>query len=121
MVMGLKGATSDYSCLWCKIHKLQRWDMSEDIDFYNTGNINRTLKEITEFQCSTKFCYIYPPLFDIDLDHVVLNELHLMMGITDTLTDCIIKVTERDSKSDFLKKRGEDKGIYLKKANYYIL
>lgn len=106
MVMGLKGATSDYSCLWCKIHQLQRWDMSKEIDFYHTGEIKRTLKEITEFQGSTKFCCIHPPLFDIDLDHVVLDELHLMIRITNRLTDCIItEVIERDSKSDFLKKK----------------
>lgn len=74
---------------------------------YNTGEIKRTLQEITEFQGSTKF--------DIDLDHVTLDELYLMMRITDRLTDCIItEVMERDSKSDFLKKRKE-KGIYLKR------
>ena len=59
-------------------------------------------------------CCIHPPLFDIDLDHVVLDELHLMMRITDRLTDCVItEVMERDSKSDFLKKKGEEKGMYL--------
>ena len=57
---------------------------------YNTGEIKRTLQEITEFQGSTKFCCIHPPLFDIDLDHVVLDELHLMIRITNRLTDCII-------------------------------
>ena len=38
------------------------------------------------------------PLFDIELDHVVLDELHLMMRIT--------KVIERESKANFLKKMG---------------
>ena len=116
MVMGLKGATSDYSCLWRKIHKLQRWDMSKDIDFYNTGEIKRTLQEIREFQGSTKFCCIHPPLFDIDLDHVILDELHRMMRITDRLTDCVItEVMERDSKSDFLEKKKEKRrGCILK-------
>ena len=117
MVMGLKGSTSDYSCLWCKIHKLQRCEMSKDIDFHNTGEIKRTLQEIREFQGSTKFCCIHPPLFDIDLDHVVLDELHLMMRITDRLTDCIItEFMERDSKCDFLKKKKKEKrrGFTLK-------
>ena len=115
MTMGLKGATSDYSCLWCKIHKLQRWDMSKDMDFYYTGEMKRTLQEIKEFHSSTKFCCIHPPLFDIDLDHVVLDELHLMMRITNRLTENIItEVMERDSKSDFLKKGEKKRGFILK-------
>ena len=47
------------------------------------------------------------PLFDIELDHVVLDEIHLMMRITDRLTENIItEVMERDGKADFLKKKG---------------
>lgn len=39
-----------------------------------------------------------------------------MMRISDRLTENIItEVMERDSKSDFLKKRGEEKGVYLKR------
>lgn len=26
MAMSLYGATSDYACLWCRVHKLWRWD-----------------------------------------------------------------------------------------------
>lgn len=56
------------------------------------------------------------PLFGIELDHVVLDELPLMMRISDRLTENIItEVMERDSKSDFSKKRGEEKGVYLKR------
>ena len=55
------------------------------------------------------------PPFDTELHHVVLEELHLMMRITDRLTENIItEVMERDSKADFLKER-EDKGIYFKR------
>ena len=116
MTMGLKGATSDYACLWCKIHKLQRWDMTKDLDFYNTGELKRTLQEIRNFHNSNKFCCIHLPLFDIELDHVVLDELHLMMRVTDRLTENVItEVMERDRKTDFLKKKGEEKGIYLKR------
>ena len=116
MIMGLKGATSDYVCVWCKIHKIQRWDMTKDLDFYNSGELKRTSQEIRYFHGSKKFCCIHPPLFNIELDHVVLDELYLMMRITDRLTENIItEVMERDSKADFLKKRGEDKGIYFKR------
>ena len=116
MIMSLKGATSDYACVWYKIHKIQRWDMTKDLDFYNSGELKRTSQEIRYFHGSKKFCCIHPPLFNIELDHVVLDELYLMMRITDRLTENIItEVMERDSKADFLKERGEDKGIYFKR------
>ena len=39
-----------------------------------------------------------------------------MMRVTDRLTENVItEVMERDSKTDFLKKKGEEKGIYLKR------
>ena len=114
MIMSLKGATSDYACVWYKIHKIQRWDMTKDLDFYNSGELKRTSQEIRYFHGSKKFCCIHPPLINIELDHVVLDELYLMMRITDRLTENIItEVMERDSKADFLKER-EDKGIYFK-------
>ena len=116
MIMSLKGATSDYACVWYKIHKIQRWDMTKDLDFYNSGELKRTSQEIRYFHGSKKFCCIHPPLFNIELDHVVLDKLYLMMRITDRLTENIItEVMERDSKADFLKERGEDKGIYFKR------
>ena len=50
------------------------------------------------------------PPFDTELDHVVLEELHLMMRITDRLTENIItEVMERDSYADLLKKRERTK------------
>lgn len=44
-VMGLSGTTSDYACLWCKIHKLERFDMSKPKDHYNGPPIASTLLE----------------------------------------------------------------------------
>jgi hypothetical protein len=35
MAMGMKRATSDYACLRCKIHKLQRRDTVKGIHFYS--------------------------------------------------------------------------------------
>ncbi|XP_028418693.1 uncharacterized protein LOC114544180 [Dendronephthya gigantea] len=116
MMNGLSGASSDYVCLWCKVYKLHRWEMSKDLDFYNTGSVKRTLLEIKDFQTSKKCCCINPPLLDIELDHVILDELHLLLRITDRLTENIInEVMQRDSKADFTKKSGEEKGIYLKR------
>ena len=55
------------------------------------------------------FAATIPP-FDTELDHVVLEELNLMMRITDRLTENIItEVMERDSLADLLKKRERTK------------
>lgn len=48
IVMGLSGATSDYACLWCKIYKSDRFDMSKHKDYYNTAPIARTLNELQD-------------------------------------------------------------------------
>jgi len=114
--MGLSGATSDFACLWCKVHKSKRWDMAPNLDYYYSDKVKRTLKSIKE--CCTKskenYCCINPPLFDIELDNVVLDELHMMLRVTDRLLEnLIIEVMEKDSKEDFNKKRGEAKGLHL--------
>ena len=62
ITMALKGATLDYARVWCRIHNIQRWDMTKDLDFYNSGEFKRTLKEIRDFHGSKKFCYIHPPV-----------------------------------------------------------
>ena len=51
---------------------------------------------------------------NIELDHVILDELHLMMRLTDRLTENFIsEVMERDSQAGISKGRGEKKGVYL--------
>lgn len=80
--------------------------MTKDLDFYNSGELKRTLKEIRTWHGLKKgFVLSIPSWFDIELDHVGLDELHLMMRITARLTENIItEVMDKDSKADFLKK-----------------
>lgn len=112
-VMGLSGATSIFSCLWCKVHKLLRWD--------NSVEIKRTLDELKECcklpkSSKKKICCVVPPLFEIDLDHIVLDELHLLLRISDRIMEnLILEVMQKDSSIDIGKKSKEEKGIYLKK------
>lgn len=30
LMLGLKGAASNYACAWCKVHKKDRWKIEED-------------------------------------------------------------------------------------------
>lgn len=113
--MWLSGATSDYACLWYKVHKLYQWDMSKDLDYYNT-EMKRTLQELKNLSSSPKkFSCVHRPLIDIELDHAILDELHLMLRITDRLTEnLIIEIMEKDGKQDQNQIRNEEKGANLK-------
>ena len=114
MVMGLSGATSTHSCLWCLIHKLDRWDTSKPIEHYQSVEMKRTLAHIKSMLTQKKFSVIHQPLFNIELDHVILDELHLMMRVADRLTENLItEVMDRDGQADISKGKGEKKGIYL--------
>lgn len=90
MATGLKAATSDYACLWCKVHKLLRWDMTKNLDYYNEGKFQRSFQEFTDLQGENQYCCILPLLFDIELDHAILDELHLMLTIWDRLIENLI-------------------------------
>ena len=93
MVMGLSSANAEYACLWCEVHKDLRRDTSKDLLFYNTAPLKRTLESIKK-QCKCKkqcncnksnFGCINPLLINISLDHVVADELHRLLRVTDRL------------------------------------
>ena len=42
LMMGLKGATSYYACVWCKVHKNDRWKMDLDLDDCHSSDLKRT-------------------------------------------------------------------------------
>ncbi|CAB4028869.1 Hypothetical predicted protein [Paramuricea clavata] len=67
LMMGLSGATSNYACAWCKIHKDERWNMSYDLNHYNSPNLRRTLKEMNELagKKTKHFCSVNIPLINI--------------------------------------------------------
>lgn len=100
--MGLNSATSDFSCLWCKIHKGERWDTSKPMDYYNKDPTMRTTEGIKKL-CHEKDNYgcIHEPLLNIPLTHVIPDELHLLLRITDRLLQNVIdEVLERDPIED---------------------
>ena len=86
MILELNSATADYASVWCKIHKDDRWVTSKPIHHYNEEPMRRTLKEIKTL-CSSEnnFGCIHKPLLNIPLTHVIPDELHLLLRITDKL------------------------------------
>ena len=54
------------------------------------------------------------PHLDAPLGHIVLDELHLLLRITDILLFGIIgEAMELDDKDDYFKNKGEPKGVHL--------
>ena len=123
MVMGMNSATADYACLWCKIHKDNRWDTSKPSNYYNQQPLQRTLEEIKKL-CKCKennYGCINEPLLNVPLTNVIADELYLLLRITDKLLQNVIdEVLERDAVEDFNKKRGTPKGVHLTKLVHCI-
>ena len=89
-------------------------DTSQPLDHSNLGEMKRTLDHIKSMLPLKRYSVIDKPLFSIELDHLILDELHLMMRVTDPFTENLItEVMERDSNVDINKGRGEKKGFYL--------
>ena len=118
IMLGLKGATSHYACAWCKVHKDSRYDMQFDLNHYNTEPMQRTLQKIIRMAGTKKdnYCCEHAPLLFIDLDHVILDELHLMLRVTDVLINNLLEdVLEWDKKDDLGKKKSGKRGLHMEK------
>ena len=48
IVCGLDSATSQYSCVWCKCPKSERWDMSCEWSITDSKKGARTIEEIAQ-------------------------------------------------------------------------
>ena len=117
LMLGLKGATSNYACAWCKVHKADHWNISDNYLIYNTPPMVRTLEEIREMSTTSKdnYCCDKQPLLNIPLDHIVVDELHLMLRVTDILIENLVnECLDWDREDDLNKKKGEAKGAHLK-------
>ena len=67
-----------------------------------------------------QFCCKNMPLLDVQLSNVVLDELHILRVTDILLANLIEDVMELDDKKDFLKRKGEPKGVNLLKLTQLI-
>ena len=86
-----------------------RGDMSKPDNYYDEDPIRRTLQEIKQFASKSKgenYCCVHQPLINIPLDHIILDELHLMLCVTDVLISNLIEdVVQWDEKDNFLSEK----------------
>ncbi len=94
--------------------------MTKSEAYYNELPMALTLADVKKHVESGKFGCKYMPLLDVPLCNIVLDELHLLLRVTDILLANIIEdAMELDDKEDFLKK-GEPKGVHLRKLTQLI-
>lgn len=88
----------------------------------NTPPLCQTLEVMTEMSKKkgmqhkfTNSCDNDPPLW-VKLDHVVMDELHLLLRITDVLIKNLVKeAVESDKKDNFNKWKADQKDSHIKK------
>ena len=77
--------------------------------FYDSSPQKQTIEDLRKC-CRLKkgnknFCCINPPLLNIPLDHIILDELYLLLRITDVLTCNVLdEVIEWDDEEAHRKK-----------------
>jgi hypothetical protein len=81
-----------------------------------------TLADVKKYASDkNQFCCKDMPLLDVPLSNIVLDELHLLLRVTDILLSNLIEdAMELDDKKDFLNKKGEPKGVNLRKITQLI-
>ena len=95
--------------------------MSKPGDFYSKPPMGLTLADVKRHVSSSEYCCVSDPLLNIPLHHIVLDELHLLLRVTDVLMSNLIEdAMEWDDKEDFLRKRGEPKGNHLRNLTQVI-
>lgn len=95
--------------------------MSKPGDAYNKEPLKLTMADVQLFAKTSQYCFVETPLLNIPLDHIILDELHLLLRVTDVLLSNLIEdAMEWDDKDDFLKKRGDSKGVHLRRLTELI-
>ena len=90
-------------------------------DTYNKPPMSLPLEDVKKCAKTGEFCCVNSPLLNIPLDHIILDELHLLLRFTDVLlSNPIEDAMELDDKDDFFKKKGEPKGTHLRKLTQLI-
>ena len=89
--------------------------MAYDLKHYNSPPLKRTLQEMSQLagKKTKNFCCVNPPLLDIDLEHVNLDELHLLLRVMDVLINNLVVEAVHWDQEENWNKRNRIKSVYL--------
>ncbi|MCG7867336.1 MAG: hypothetical protein JAY74_13350 [Candidatus Thiodiazotropha taylori] len=86
LLLGLNSSIAEYACPWCVVSKHDRGNITFPMDHYHKAEFRRTTAGLkTASSSASKYGSKNPPLVDIEVDHFVADELHLMMRISEVL------------------------------------
>lgn len=103
---------------WCEVHRNDHWKIEELFSKYNRSPLSRSLKEIYEMCTKSKdnYCCERKPLLNVELDHIIVDELHSMPRVTGILTENLIsECLEWNKEDDLDRKRGDPQGMRVTK------
>lgn len=93
--------------------------MTKTTEYFNSPPMARTLQEIKEManmKSGQNFSCVHQALLNVPLGHIIFDELHLLLRVTDILLDNLIEdAMEWDEDDDWCKSKGKHKGVHLKK------
>ena len=94
LVLGMGESLCNYSYPWCRVHKNQRDDMTKPLEFYHTRGMQRTSQNLKEDVVKNDFGVRAQPLVSIEPEHIIIDELHLLLRICDKLLRNLILDTK---------------------------
>ena len=108
-ITGIDSASSNYSCIWCKCSAEERWNMDKQWSICSESSGARTIEENIRLsklpKSKKKYNVSHEPLFkSIPLTHVVIDNLHLFLRVSDVLIDRLIIEMKRHDAIDKIKK-----------------
>ncbi|XP_071106486.1 uncharacterized protein [Haliotis cracherodii] len=96
-ILGLGGVSCNHACAWCLMHRGDRHNMAHPLDYFNSDDMKRTWRQITDHAVQCEFGVQHTPLLKIEVEDFILDELHLLLRITDLLEKNLIdEVKTRD-------------------------
>ena len=122
IVCGIESANSTYPCVWCTCPSSERHDMTQNWSFSDT--CAWTVETITACSCkikkSERLGCKHPPLFTIPIDHVIPDNLHLYLRITDVLFNLLFTDIQHYDAVTELSNDGISTYTYLEQFEFYI-
>ncbi|XP_071107750.1 uncharacterized protein [Haliotis cracherodii] len=114
-VMGLGGVSCNHSCPWCLVHRDDRHNMTHPLDYFNSDNMMRNWQRVTEHAAKREYGVHHTPLLKIEMEDFILDELHLLLRITDVLEKNLINdAMTRDKERAAVKENPKHMGELVK-------